>query len=723
MRILVAFKVTPDFELLRDADWAAAATRGVETRYVRRILNCFDESAIELALRAADGPATQRATATRATGGAPAGAPPVELSAVSIGGREVEPYLKTLTALGYERATRIDPGAAQSERDATQSERDATQSERDATDTRDTAPDLDFAPAVVAALIAWYAHDVDQSDLVVLGCRSGPGDGGTVPFRVAEELGWPCLSQVTALEVLADGRLRATCATDDGLARLTLRGPCVLAIGNAVVSSLRAPTLKERLAHRDEPLDVLTAEALGSGMAAACREQARRLTGLVPIDRTRAGTLVDGPTPQAKARALYDTYLRARLRAVTRASSPLGSTPHPVAPLPAISVAPRPVYSPPDEPYHDLEPSSSPSAGAFQPGASSSSPPYASAEAVRLVAVIDATGDREHAISACATQAGALAAFLRDGLKGELTGETLVFHGDEGDRERLVELAPTRDVRLVRVPARRPDLMAGALAGAMHEHDVALVLAAAGAGTIELATRLACRTGAAALTGALDLELATGRLHGHAAVYSGHLRGRFELSGRRWCVTLDACWNDDRGAVIPPVDHVVLSRTDATAVTGEAGEAGSAGDAGEAGEASFTDLELLDAPPAIDLVRSRFLVVAGYGAGDRARLERIARAARHMGADFGVSRPVVMNAWAPADRLVGVSGSRATPELCIVAGASGAPALYWGIERAGFIVALNPDEHAPIARNADLVVRDDGLAVIEALAELVNADA
>ena len=136
--------------------------------------------------------------------------------------------------------------------------------------------------------------------------------------------------------------------------------------------------------------------------------------------------------------------------------------------------------------------------------------------------------------------------------------------------------------------------------------------------------------------------------------------------------------------------------------------------------APFDDLELLDAPPAGDLAGSRFLVVAGYGASDRERLARIAHAARRLGADFGVSRPVVMNAWAPADRLIGVSGSRATPEVCLVVGASGAPALQWGFERAGFVVAVNPDEHAPIARNADVVVRDDGVAVIEELAALAG---
>jgi len=66
-----------------------------------------------------------------------------------------------------------------------------------------------------------------------------------------------------------------------------------------------------------------------------------------------------------------------------------------------------------------------------------------------------------------------------------------------------------------------------------------------------------------------------------------------------------------------------------------------------------------------------------------------------------------------------VSGARSAPALCIVAGAYGAPAFLWGVERAGFIVAVNTDEHAPIVGAADVVVLGDAVDVVEALAALV----
>ena len=115
MRIVVGFKVTPDYEALRPADWARAATddaaaRAEAIRYVRRVLNVFDEAALELSLRLRD--------ARDALG------LETSLAAFSVAGREADPFLRTLQALDFECA-RVEAGA-----------------------------DLGFAPAATAALVA-----------------------------------------------------------------------------------------------------------------------------------------------------------------------------------------------------------------------------------------------------------------------------------------------------------------------------------------------------------------------------------------------------------------------------------------------------------------------------------------------------------------------------------------------------------------------------------------
>ncbi len=309
-------------------------------------------------------------------------------------------------------------------------------------------------------------------------------------------------------------------------------------------------------------------------------------------------------------------------------------------------------------------------------------------------------------------QARALGGFLREGLVAEVragvpggvTEETLVVYHDEEDRDGLVGLSPTRDVRLVRTARRRVDRMVEVLTSVARGEQPSLFLFAPGPTGTELAARLACRTGGAVLTEALSAEIGPAGLACRKNVYSAHMTGRFELIARPWCVTVDAGWYDapdPAGAA-----HCVLSDSDET---------------GQTGVTPFADVELLE-PPSEVLAGTRFLVVAGYGAGDRERVERIAAAARRMGADFGVSRPVATNAWASMDRLIGVSGTRTAPTVCLAAGVSGAPAFHWGIEKAGFIVAINPDERAVIVGNADAAVFDDGVAVIEELAEIIAAE-
>ncbi len=292
LRIVVGFKVTPDYESLRASDWARAAAgpesggraggpgsgagpegtsgpSGPETRYVRRVLNVFDEAALELALRLRDA----RAGAGLET----------SLAAFSVAGREADPFLKTLQALGYERAARVEAGA-----------------------------DLDFAPAATAALVAACAERLG-GDVLLLGTRSGPGDSGVVPFLVAEALGRPCLSQVTELRPAEDGDLRVTFTTDGGPVRATVARPCVLAVGNALVPVLRVPTLRDRLTVKDEAVVELSEAALGVDLAGVLAGEPAALAGLETIDRGRAGVIVAGATPAEKARALYETHLRARL--------------------------------------------------------------------------------------------------------------------------------------------------------------------------------------------------------------------------------------------------------------------------------------------------------------------------------------------------------------------------------------------------------------------------
>ena len=372
LRIVVGFKVDAGLRGAARAGLGAGRRRredgapengdgpgAPETRYVRRVFNVFDEAALELALRLRDA----RAEAGLET----------SLAAFSVAGREADPFLQTLQALGFDGAARVDPGAG-----------------------------LDFAPRVTAAVIAAYLRRIGPPDVLLLGSRCGPGESGTVPFLVADELGLPCLTEVTEVQAASRGRLRVTFAAGGGPARATVAPPCVLAVGNAVVSMLRVPTLRDRLAARDRPLDLLSPGELGVDVDAALARRAGRARG--HRDHRPRARRDDRPGPDARgegARAVRD--------------------PPPRAPGEAVSAR----------------------------------------ETLRVAVVLDGTA------ATAERQARALGGFLREGLRldadAQLVAATHLFHADATAEERLLALVPTTDVRLIRTPALRADLMTAAL--------------------------------------------------------------------------------------------------------------------------------------------------------------------------------------------------------------------------------------------------------------------
>ena len=315
---------------------------------------------------------------------------------------------------------------------------------------------------------------------------------------------------------------------------------------------------------------------------------------------------------------------------------------------------------------------------------------------IRVAAVLDAAAaDPEQ-------DARALAGFLRHGLHTPLTAAvTLLVHGDAPDLDDLVAPAPTPDVRPVRVPPHRPDLLTAALTCFAAGGGADLFVFPAGPSGTEQAARLAARSGGSVATAVREATLGADGLTCLRHACSGHLGARLLLRPRPWCLVADASWKD--AAAEPPGARRVLTGLSAPE---------------DHGEPHLLEVEVLDEAASGDLEAAAFLVVAGRGAG-REGTARIAAAAARMGAAFGVTRPVVMNGWAPMDRLVGVSGARTAPAVCLTAGVHGAPALLWGVERAGFIAGVDLDEHAPIAAEADAFVHDDAVAVVEALADLV----
>ncbi len=264
MNILVCFKAVSDLEMLFDEDWVFDENLQIDTGFIKPGLNCFDESALEIALRLRDVSASLEV--------------PLQLNALTIDGAGVTSMLKTLNALRFNRVVRIDNHA-----------------------------DIRFSPDAIAFLLSQYVLKHAPQDLLLLGRQSSIGENVKTGPLVAEMLGWPCITQATRIELVDKKHLTVTCQVDDGQLRQTVQTPCVVSVGNAPITYMRVPTLEDRMQFGNRPVEILSAKDFETS------GQAEELVDLEPVYHKRPGRIIEGKTPQAKTRKLYEGYLKKRL--------------------------------------------------------------------------------------------------------------------------------------------------------------------------------------------------------------------------------------------------------------------------------------------------------------------------------------------------------------------------------------------------------------------------
>ena len=175
MKIVVLVKEVPDLEALVKV---AAGGASVEVEK-KRCLNFFDEIAVEAALRA-----------KQAAGGS--------VVAVSAGAGTGTEALRRALAMGADGAFLVDDPALQG-----------------------------ADPLTVARALAALCGR-EGFDLVLAGRQATDDEAGLVGPMVAELLGIPCVSGVTALEVLQDGAARVSRETDRGTEVLRASLPVLL---------------------------------------------------------------------------------------------------------------------------------------------------------------------------------------------------------------------------------------------------------------------------------------------------------------------------------------------------------------------------------------------------------------------------------------------------------------------------------------------------------------
>lgn len=216
MRIVVCVKEVLDPSAVNNYALAgnlkiAADGRTLEAAAVPRLMNGFDEQAMEAALRIRDAGATAR------------------IAAVSIG-PDPKNILKHCAALGADEIVAIDPGA-----------------------------ELDSA--ATASVLAAYVRSSGGADLVLCGRQASDDDQGVVPVLLAEKLELPVVTQARAVEV--QGRmLKVVRVVPDGDEVVEGSLPAVVTVSNEL-GTPRFPTAKGKMAARKMAPADLTPAALG----------------------------------------------------------------------------------------------------------------------------------------------------------------------------------------------------------------------------------------------------------------------------------------------------------------------------------------------------------------------------------------------------------------------------------------------------------------------------
>lgn len=284
MNILTVFNIIPDLDLISEAEWASDI---VDTRLdfpgVKTVPEAQDESAAELALRFRDAAAAASAdSVAAASAGSHASAAAaaidseVRLTAVTFGNAVADKALRTLTALGYQSADRID--------------------------TDRPGPDNEESHA---ALLAEYCRKRGPFDLILSGTQSGVSGFSQLPLLLAEALQFPCITEVTGFSAGSEGRIRIEHQTDTGILSEDLPTPLLLTIGDVPDTCLRIPTLRQRKASGSNPPSVISASEFSEEL----KENGIRLQSVSAIDQSRAARQMEGDTDDI-AKQIVQEYIR-----------------------------------------------------------------------------------------------------------------------------------------------------------------------------------------------------------------------------------------------------------------------------------------------------------------------------------------------------------------------------------------------------------------------------
>lgn len=265
MRILNCFHTIADLDLLSEDDWISDSQSGcIDTCYLKQILNCYDESALELSCRLRDA-----CTASEIS---------CECTAVTVADQKARSFLERMAALGFTGTDLIQLDENTLTEHLT--------SER------------------TAGLLYSYIKNQQDFDFILTGAQSGDGSQGKVPFLLAEYLGIRCISNVIGICPISENSIFVTSRRDAVICEETVTSPALLVIGNIAGTFLRVPTLRQRMQSKGQEIHIYPE----SGLVSSVPDDTVRLLSIEPVLQQRDSEVFEDSDPSKAARVLFDYY-------------------------------------------------------------------------------------------------------------------------------------------------------------------------------------------------------------------------------------------------------------------------------------------------------------------------------------------------------------------------------------------------------------------------------
>jgi electron transfer flavoprotein beta subunit len=257
--------------MLNERDWETFEKQQINLNHIKKIINSFDESALEIALSLSD--SVERFNAQ------------VALNALTISSALPENIVNLLYAVRYKKVIQIEYDE-----------------------------DLRFNPAGVSRLIASYYKKYGGEQVILMGKSSGPGDNGETPFHVAELLGVPCVTEVINISLTdREDILEATRLVDGGIVTQMIKLPAVFQIGNSPITYMRVPTLKNRIQTSNMKAIPFRLDDLCEKSAFIQKLNDLELISLNRLVEERKPFIIEGKNAVEKAVILYNQYLKEQL--------------------------------------------------------------------------------------------------------------------------------------------------------------------------------------------------------------------------------------------------------------------------------------------------------------------------------------------------------------------------------------------------------------------------